>query len=99
MAKKAWQEKEHEDAKAFGGRVTPKSGGHWSFPGDIKTDNFLVDSKTTEKKGFRITGAIWKKIYNEALKSRRYPVLSISLMSEDIELVVLDKNDFEQFLK
>jgi len=94
MAKKKWQKKEQNDAKTFKGRVTPKSGGFWSFPGDVKTDKFLIDSKTTEHKGFRITGNIWRKLNGEALKSRRLPVLSISLINENIELVVLDKNDF-----
>lgn len=91
---KPWQKKERQDAKDFGGKVTPRSGGYFSFAGDVITKDFLIDSKVTEKKGFRITGNIWRKIYNEALKSRRLPILSISLINEDIELVVLDKNDF-----
>jgi len=94
-----WQKKEKDDAKSFGGKRTPKSGGYWSFPGDVTTKHFLIDSKTTEKKGFRVTESMWKKIYYEALKARKLPVLSISLINEDIELVVLDKNDFISFLK
>jgi len=96
---KDWQKKETKDAKDFGGRKTPKSGGAWSFPGDVTTDKFLIDSKLTERKSFTITCKIWKKIYNEALKSRKLPCLSISLINEDIEIVVLDKNDFLELIK
>ena len=48
---KKWQQKEAKDAELFKGRVTPKSGGFWSFAGDVVTKDFLIDSKTTEKKG------------------------------------------------
>ena len=99
MSKKPWQKKEHNDAKDFGGRVTPRSGGAWSFPGDVKTDDFLVDSKTTEHKSFSITRDMWKKVYNEALKSQKLPMLSIQLLNDDIEMVVLDKNDFITILE
>lgn len=91
---KPWQEKEKKDAELFKGKRTPKSGGFWSFAGDVVTDTFLLDSKTTDKKGFRITDNIWRKLYNEALKARKIPILSIFLTAKDLELVVLDKNDF-----
>ena len=96
---KPWQKKEIKDAELFNGRRTPRSGGFWSFAGDVVTKTFLIDSKTTDKKGFRITNNMWNKLSNEALKSRKLPILSISLINEDIELVVLDKNDFVGFLK
>jgi hypothetical protein len=96
---KPWQKKENKDAELFKGRRTPKSGGFWAFAGDVVTKDFLIDSKVTDKKGFRITGNIWRKLFNEALKARRLPLLSILLRSEGFELVVLDKNDFLSFLK
>jgi len=96
---KDWQKKETEDAKSFNGRKTPKSGGYFSFPGDVITEDFLIDSKLTKNKSFSITAKMWKKIYNEALKSRRLPCLSVSLSNYNIELIILDKNDFLSFLK
>jgi len=99
MAKKRWQIKENKDAEQFGGRVTPRSGGMWSFPGDVKTDDFLIDSKTTEKKSFSITANIWRKLYTQALKSQRLPLLSVRLEKDDIEVVILDKNDFITILE
>lgn len=88
------QRKEEKDAKDFKGRRTPKSGGFWSFQGDVRTENFLIDSKETDKKSFSITEGIWEKLFNEALKARKTPLLSISLTSYDIDLVVMDKDDF-----
>ena len=94
---KKWQREETKDAKLFSGRKTPRSGGIWSFPGDIVTKDFLIERKITEKKSFSITVDIWQKIYNEALKSRRLPCLSVSLSNYNIDLVILDKNDFLSF--
>jgi len=97
--KKKWQDKERKDLRAFKGRRTPRSGGLWFAPGDVTTKDFLIDSKTTEKKSFSVTADMWKKIHNEALKSRRLPCLSVSLSNYGIEFVVLDKNDFLSFFK
>jgi len=96
---RTWQKKETKDAEQFGGRKTPKSGGFWSFAGDIVTKDYLIDSKTTDKEGFRITASMWTKLFNEALKSRKLPILSILLIHKEIELVVLDKNDFISLLE
>ena len=96
---KQWQKKENKDAEQFGGRVTPRSGGLWSFPGDVKTDMFLIDSKTTDKKSYSVTANTWRKLYSQALKSQRLPLLSVQLVKEDIEVVVLDKNDFITILE
>ena len=96
---KKWRKKEIKDAVDFKGKLTPRSGGYFSFPGDVTTDTFLIDSKVTEKRSFSITENMWKKVFTEALKSRRLPCLSISLINYGIDLVVLDKNDFVSFLK
>lgn len=102
---KTWQKKERTDAKSFGGRPTPRSGGLWFAPGDVKTEDFLIDSKTTDKKSFSITGKIWRKIYKEALLSGKMPCLSIKLNQEllqnkePIEVVVLSKDDFDRWFK
>ena len=96
---KAWQKKETKDAEQFGGRRTPKSGGFWSFAGDVVTKDFLIDSKTTDKKSFSITANMWTKLFNEAIKARKLPILSILLINNETELVVLDKNDFISLLE
>lgn len=90
--KSRWQKKEQRDAEDFGGKVTPRSGGFWSFPGDVKTDKFLIDAKSTEKNGYRVTKKVWNKIVDESIKSGKIPMLSLEI--DDLELIVLDKNDF-----
>jgi hypothetical protein len=92
-----WIKKENQDAKDFHGKRTPRSGGLWSFKGDIKSDRFLIESKQTEKKGFTITKKLWNKIYQEAIESRKLPLLSIQI--DDVDIVVLDKNDLLMLLE
>lgn len=96
--KKKWQNKERRDAKDFGGKVTPRSGGFWAFAGDVKTDDFLIDSKFTKTDSFKITKKIWDKLYGEALKARKTPLLSLEI-GEELELIVIDKNDLLQLLE
>jgi hypothetical protein len=95
---KRWQKKENKDCSLLRGRTRPRSGGLWFSPGDVKTEDFLIDCKTTEHKGFSITEDIWSKIYAEALKCGKLPCLSIQL-GDGKEVVVLDKNDFMSFFK
>lgn len=94
MAKKNWQKKEFSDAKEFGGKQTPCSGGLWFAKGDVKTEQFLIDSKTSTKGSFSIPEKMWKKIAREALLSRRIPMLSVKYGVDNTEVVVLDKYDF-----
>ncbi len=95
--KKQWEKKEIKDAKKYGGRRTPRSGGIWFIPGDVTTKDFLIENKTSKHERFGITAIIWKKIRNEALKNGRMPCLSIQFGEEQLELVILDKADFDTF--
>jgi hypothetical protein len=99
--KKQWQKKEAKDALDFQGKRTPRSGGFWSFPGDVASDQFLIDSKITKQKSYSLTKNIWDKISHEALKSRKMPLLSISIIDDEneLELCVLDKNDLIELLQ
>lgn len=94
---KKWIKKEKSDAEEFSGKRTARSGGFWSFAGDVSTDTFLIDSKHTEKKSYTVTGDIWNKIFKEALRARKIPMLSIQV--QDIELVILDKHDLIALLQ
>ena len=97
---KKWQKKETKDADIFQGKRTPRSGGFWSFPGDVKSDEFLIDSKDTDKKSYSVNKKIWDKINHEALKSGKIPILSISIINDgkSVDLVILDRNDFVELL-
>lgn len=89
---KKWEKKEKRDSIDFGGNRQPGSGNQWARPGDVKTLQFLIDSKQTDKKSFSISHNMWDKISEEAALAYRIPM--ISLLLQDVELVVLSKDDF-----
>jgi len=96
---KEWKGKEKRDAKSFKARQMPRSGGLWFAPGDESNENFLIDSKKSKHERFSITVKMWKKIAREALLSHRIPILSPEFGKDNIELVILDKNDFISLLE
>lgn len=89
-----WRKKEQKDAKLFGGKPTPRSGGLWFAKGDSKSEKYLIENKTTDKENFTIVGKVWEKIYNEAIINSRIPLLSIMFGVKNTEVIVIDKNDF-----
>jgi|SRR3989337_1740213 len=93
-----WRKKQIRDAKDFNGKETPRSGGLWAFAGDVKTDKFLIESKTTDKKSYSLKESTWKKIEHEALKSSRIPIMSISIINYGIDVIIIDKNDFIELI-
>lgn len=94
---KPWEKKEKKDSKDFAGKRQKASGNYWAAPGDIKTQDFLIDSKQTSKESYSISKKTWDKLYEEALFTYRYPLLS--LLIQDLELVVLSKEDFLKLMK
>lgn len=92
-----WKRKEKKDAKDFGGKTNRGSGNFWSAPGDVKTDKYLLDSKFTKKQSYSISIKTWDKLYEEALFSYRIPILSLQL--QDVELIVMSKQDFLNEIK
>ena len=91
--KTLWRRKEKLDAKEFNGQRTPRSGGLWNKPGDVKSTDFLFDSKFTERTSYSVRTDTLRKIHKEALLSSRTPALSVKL-GDGTEFVVLRKDDF-----
>lgn len=79
-------------AKAIGGLNVPASGAFWSRKGDVRSDDLLVEAKTTDHASYSIKKQIWEKIRREALSDGRIPVLAIQIQNRN--LVVLDEEDF-----
>lgn len=77
----------------MGGRRTPRSGGLWNNPGDVKCDDFLLECKHTDKMSYSVSAETIKKINMEAIKCRKLPALSVEL-GDNTEFVVLKKDDF-----
>ncbi len=92
-----WRKKENKDSKDFEGKRQKASGNYWGAPGDVKTDDFLIDSKQTDKGSYSISKKTWDKLYEQALFSFRVPLLS--LLIQDTELIVLSKEDFLKLLQ
>ena len=94
---KDWEKKEKKDSKDFDGQRQKGSGNFWAKPGDVKTEDYLIDSKQTSKSSYSISYKTWDKLYEEALFSFRIPILS--LIIQDLELIVLSKDDFLKLTK
>jgi len=94
---KKWRKKQKRDVRDFDGKETPRSGGFWSFAGDVEQEKFLIESKYTDGKGYRLTKETWNKIEHEALMSGKLPMMSIQI--QDTEVVILSKFDFMELLK
>lgn len=94
--KRRSQKQEKSVAKKFGGKVTAASGALWGMKGDVRSEKFLIECKTTEKKYYTLTAKVWEKIALEALKDHmRTPLMLIDL--EDMErYVVFNPKDFEK---
>lgn len=89
---KKWEKKEIKDTKTFGGKRVRGSGNRWHSPGDVKSDKWLIDSKQTSKKSYSVSLETWHKLSDEALFSYRLPLLSLQI--QDLELVVIQKEDW-----
>lgn len=56
---------------------TINSGSFWHDKGDVKTDEDLVEIKGTEKKSYRLTTDLLKKIWDEAFDSNKIPMFGV----------------------
>jgi hypothetical protein len=96
--KKASLKQEKRVAKEVGGRATIASGALYSQKGDVRTDRFLIECKTTEKDFFTFTRKVWDKIRREAIKDgMRYPVLSVEFAAQLKQSAIFSFNDLGHF--
>ncbi len=68
---------------------TIASGSIWFDPLDIKSDEFCIEVKYTEKKGFRITKDLLNKIWGQALSMNKEPALIIGIKRNDEQVFIL----------
>lgn len=86
------KDQERRVARDVGGSTTPASGAFWSHKGDVRSDEFLIEAKYTDRRSIAIRKEIWEKIRKEALIDGRTPVLALEV--QDRRLAVLDWEDF-----
>jgi hypothetical protein len=53
--------------------------------GDLKTSDYVIEAKFTEKKGFRISTKILDKIWNDALDAQKLPLLIIGIKDGTVQ--------------
>lgn len=95
--RKKSQLQEKRVANELGGKVTPASGALWGAKGDVKSDLFLAECKTTEKPAYPLTLKTWTKISKEALKENFcLPVMSIDLCDGKDKMAVVDYYDIAE---
>lgn len=66
------------------------SGKLWFSPLDIRSNNFVIECKDTDKKSFRITLKLLEKIWEEALSMEKEPFLRIGIKRNEDERFVID---------
>jgi len=53
--------------------------------GDLKTKDYVIECKCTEKKSYRISTKLLQKLWNEAYDANKLPLLIIGIQGEEGE--------------
>lgn len=99
--KYASNKQEKRVARMFEGRIRIASGA-LDDKGDVITDDILFECKSTQKINYPFKVDIWLKIYNEAKKIGKCPVVYIDLRDycyydKREGIVVLRRDDFDYY--
>ena len=88
------QKQEKSVAKQMDGKTIIASGSLWFADSDVRSDDYLIECKTTSKDSFSVTAKIWEKIEKEAVRDRlRIPLLIVDLR-DTLRYVVFRPQDF-----
>lgn len=83
---------ERKSAEAHGGRLVPRSGAGWVHKGDVSTDVEVIECKATGKTQITLKASWLVKVFGEATRKLKRPVLELSLAGEDY--IVLRRHDY-----
>jgi hypothetical protein len=75
--------KEKMLARDLDGRQQPASGAFPDQPGDVVTENFLIESKYTKARSYKITADCLAKVRSEANLKNRTPAMVIEIAGEE----------------
>ena len=64
-------------------KKTLNSGSLWFDKGDLKTEDYVIEAKFTDKKGFRISTDLLKKLWGESFDSSKLPLLTVGIQDEE----------------
>jgi len=59
------------------------SGALWFSKGDLSTEEYLIECKTTGKGSYSISKKLLEKLWNEALESSKLPLLVIGIQDNN----------------
>jgi len=93
---KNWKLKEKNDAKTIDGKRVRGSGNRWYNPGDSRSNDYLVESKFTEKDSYSLNRKKLQKIYKEALLTYKIPLFMVQI--KDMEVVIMFKEDWKKLV-
>lgn len=86
---------EKDVAKTLGGKTTIASGSFWGMKADVRSDDYLIECKTTSKNFYSVTAKVWEKIEKEAIRDRgRTPLLIVDLLDGKKRYVIFRPQDF-----
>ena len=98
LVKKKSQKQERQVAREIYGKTVPASGAFPTFKGDVRSNFYLVECKTTEKDFYVLHYKVWQKIYNEALKDGlREPLMQVDLKDGKERYAVLSERTFGEY--
>ena len=80
--KERWQRQEQHIAKSLNGRVQPASGAGRNHKGDVRTSQFLVECKATDKDSISLKKAWIQKISKQACSIARDPLIHLDINGE-----------------
>lgn len=83
---------ERKTAAAHGGRLTPRSGAGWVHKGDVSTEDEVIECKATGKTQITLKASWLEKVFNEAVRKLKRPVLEIEL--NGVSYVVLNRHHY-----
>lgn len=70
-------------------RKTIMSGGLPTSPADLHYNEYAIECKTTEKKGFRISTKLLDKLWGQSLDVQKIPFLIIGIPKNEKEYYIL----------
>lgn len=79
-----YERHERDIAVLMDGRLSVSSGRTPSDAGDGKNYQFLWDCKYTDKKYYTLSANTWKKVFDEANREYREPLVIIRLIDYDL---------------
>jgi hypothetical protein len=85
---------ERRGAREYEGSRNSGSGSGWIRKADVRTDDELIEFKTTTKSQFALRSSDLRKLWDAALLDGRIPIFEIEFASDNSTCVVLDKNDY-----